>query len=678
MSRYDLNGLELLTPRYLDDLGLSEPPFAPEHDARFFYLDEIRAQHLDLIRHLFRQRELLLVVNGPAASGKTALAQHLTETLSAHWQCCAIAADPLFGPQEVLIRIAQGFGLNPHAAATELASRVGEQLASVHDRGRVPILLVDDAHALAPDALEAVLRLADHVGPAGGQLLRTVLFSEAPLDSLLDTPSLKALRPSVTHTLAMPVLDEVETGRYLEHRLRVAGLRNESPFADTAVRHIRRRSGGVPGRINMHAHRWLSRTHGGPELSRLLPTSLPRAALGGGLMVLLLIAAWAGLAGDDDARHTIALPVTIEETPPTQTEVAQGVPPAQVFTLPDRETPFGDTPRHALESAENQLIATDPVSAPTPVRAPRGEPTPDSASAETTAPTTPAEPVAAEASAAKQDGGPETGSGAAPIPVRAAEAPPAEPTPNPPLADNTAGTAPPRPAAAETRTARLHDESWVNARAPDHYTLQLFATVNQARIRDFVEQHPLQGGAAYFRTREDEGDLYHLVLGDHATRTQAETAVQLLPESLRSITPWVRPFAAIQGQLAQTQAADVEPKAPPSQQGTTRANSAPISASASAAWLWDQDPRHFTLQLLGTGSEERLQAFIREHRLGGEVAYFRTRRDNQDWFVLVHGSYPDRDQAKAARAELPAGLRAAKPWPRSFAGLHAEVRSPTP
>lgn len=677
MSRYDLNGLELLTPAYLDDLGLSEPPFAPEHDARFFYLDEIRAQHLELIRHLFRQRELLLVVNGPATSGKTALAQHLAETLSAHWQCCAISADPLFGPQEVLIRIAQGFGLNPHAAASELAGRVGEQLASVHDRGRVPILLVDDAHALAPDALEAVLRLADHVGPGGGQLLRTVLFSEVTLDNLLDTPSLKALRPSVTHTLAMPVLDEVETGRYLEHRLRVAGLRNESPFADAAVRRIRRRSGGIPGRINVHAHRWLSRARGGPDLSRLLPTHLPhgRAALGGGLMVLLLIAAWAGLAGDDDARHTIALPVTIEDTPPAQTEVAQGVPPAQVFTVPDNETTFGDTPRHALESAENQLIATDPVSAPTPVRAPREEPTPDSTSAETTAPTAPAEPVAAKASAAKRDGGPETDSGSAPTPGRAAEAPPGEPTPDPPLADNTADTTPP-PVAAHTRPARLHDESWVKARAPDHYTLQLFATVNQTRITDFVERHPLQGRAAYFRTREDEGDLYHLVLGDHATRTQAETAVQLLPESLRSITPWVRPFAAIQGQIAQTQTGDVEPKSPPLQ--STRVNSTPISASASAAWLWDQDPRHFTLQLLGTGSEERLQAFIREHGLGGEVAYFRTRRDNQDWFVLVHGSYPDRDQAKAARAELPGGLRAAKPWPRSFAGLHAEVRSPTP
>lgn len=635
MKRYDLNELDLLTPRYLDELGLREPPFAPGDDRRFFHLDEARAQHLELIGHLLRQPTLMLVVSGPAGSGKTAFAQRLAETLAADCQVCTLAADPLFGPQELLIRIAHGFGLDPRAARAELGAQLSEHLAGLAETGRLPVLLLDDAHTLAPDALETVLQFGDEVGPAG-QLLRVVLFSQLEVDDLLDASRLGALRASITHSLGLPTLSVAETGQYLEHRLRVAGLEGESPLPPSAVRRIRRRSGGLPGRINLHAHRWLSGARGGWDPIAMLPAGRPpaRLLLSAGLVSLLIAAVWAALGsrGDDEAQVTVALPPPVADV-----ATRSGLPPFP--SGPTRALSTGDSQAAPAARSEPGLPSAQSMPAAATAAAADTAPTPAVATAHGVP-----QPTPTEGGEDKPGAGPEIGPDSAAVEATAA-----------------------------ARALRLRGKEWIEAREPDHYTLQLFATVNEARVEDFVAQHALQGAAAYYRTREEDGDLYHLVFGDHPSRTQAETAVHLLPESMREMTPWVRPFRAIQTQLAAAGGAASPSLTPRAETGPSV--SAPSKPSASGAWLWDQDPRHFTLQLLGTRSEESLQGFIRRHGLAGKVAYFRTLRDGEGWYVLVHGVYPDREAARAALAELPEDLRAAKPWPRSFASLHAEVGS---
>lgn len=85
-------------------------------------------------------------------------------------------------------------------------------------------------------------------------------------------------------------------------------------------------------------------------------------------------------------------------------------------------------------------------------------------------------------------------------------------------------------------------------------------------------------------------------------------------------------------------------------------------------------PQRFTLQLLGAKDEAKVKTFIALHKTAGDFAYFKTRNQNGDWYVVVTGDYASRDQAKAAIAQLPQDLQANKPWPRSLQTVHEDIQ----
>lgn len=86
-------------------------------------------------------------------------------------------------------------------------------------------------------------------------------------------------------------------------------------------------------------------------------------------------------------------------------------------------------------------------------------------------------------------------------------------------------------------------------------------------------------------------------------------------------------------------------------------------------WLWSQDPEYFTIQLIGSRSEQAIQRYIEEQNLGNQVAYFKTRRNGATWYALVHGSFATKKEAKDAIKKLPPALRRSSPWVRKFADI---------
>lgn len=115
----------------------------------------------------------------------------------------------------------------------------------------------------------------------------------------------------------------------------------------------------------------------------------------------------------------------------------------------------------------------------------------------------------------------------------------------------------------------------------------------------------------------------------------------------------------------------------PAQDESPAATAAPEGSAAAAIhredWLQQRAPTHYTLQLLGVRSEDSLRGYLDRHAPPDPVAYFRTDYKGGDWYVLVQGDYPSMAAARAAVAGLPAAIRKAKPWPRSFASVHADI-----
>ena len=99
-----------------------------------------------------------------------------------------------------------------------------------------------------------------------------------------------------------------------------------------------------------------------------------------------------------------------------------------------------------------------------------------------------------------------------------------------------------------------------------------------------------------------------------------------------------------------------------------------VSEQLGTAWLQSRPGAHFTLQLLGGRSEKSLREFLRQNRIPDPVATIHTIHKGDDWYVLVHGEFPSMAAAQAAIPTLPANVRRGKPWPRSFASIHAIIR----
>ena len=87
------------------------------------------------------------------------------------------------------------------------------------------------------------------------------------------------------------------------------------------------------------------------------------------------------------------------------------------------------------------------------------------------------------------------------------------------------------------------------------------------------------------------------------------------------------------------------------------------------AWLKAQNPSHYTVQLNASRSLQSIRDYIRQHHLASKTTYMKTTLKGKDWYILLYGSYPNKQSARQAAAKLPAALRKAGPWPRRIGDI---------
>jgi DamX protein len=128
---------------------------------------------------------------------------------------------------------------------------------------------------------------------------------------------------------------------------------------------------------------------------------------------------------------------------------------------------------------------------------------------------------------------------------------------------------------------------------------------------------------------------------------------------------------------AKTEPTTVEPESPPTEQiSPLEQPTEKTSTIRGEAWLRTQNPNDYTLQILGAHDELTLQRFLVEYPLE-QIAVFETRYRGKDWYVLLHGIYPNRQQALAALEKLSPMLRQkTQPWTRKLASIQKLIKTP--
>jgi general secretion pathway protein A len=130
-------------------------------------------------------------------------------------------------------------------------------LLDSHRRNGVVILIIDEAHLLAPALIEEI-RLLLNLDSYPVSVLQMILCGQPEILPLLTSPELAALRQRIAVFSRLRPLTLVETRAYIAERLHIAGLQGEGPFSTPALEEIFRRTNGVPRCINLLCDQALS------------------------------------------------------------------------------------------------------------------------------------------------------------------------------------------------------------------------------------------------------------------------------------------------------------------------------------------------------------------------------------------------------------------------------------
>ena len=104
-------------------------------------------------------------------------------------------------------------------------------------------------------------------------------------------------------------------------------------------------------------------------------------------------------------------------------------------------------------------------------------------------------------------------------------------------------------------------------------------------------------------------------------------------------------------------------------------NESAISQINLDAWLLEQNPNYFTLQLVAGYQKSTVNNFLKLHKLPNkQLAYYHSLNKGKDWNSLVYGVYPDYRSAMLALDDLPSAVRKARPWIRQLKSIQAEIK----
>jgi general secretion pathway protein A len=243
--------------------GLIEKPFSITPDPKFFFQSDSHRGAMDVLRMGVRHKDGFMVVTGDIGTGKTTLCRALLESLDDR-VLSALLLNPFLSEDDLLKVILQDFGVISREARRELAGVSKQDLIDLLNQfllntlsiGGSALLIIDEAQNLPLPTLEQI-RILSNLETNKEKLLQIILVGQLGLIDVLRSEQLRQLDQRIATRYQVGPLTATEVGRYISHRLTVAGSKGSPQFAEAAVQQIYGLSQGLPRLINLLCDRAL-------------------------------------------------------------------------------------------------------------------------------------------------------------------------------------------------------------------------------------------------------------------------------------------------------------------------------------------------------------------------------------------------------------------------------------
>ena len=243
---------------YEEFFGLREKPFALTPNPKFVFQSEQYRAAADALLYGVAQKEGFMLVTGAPGTGKTTLCRDLLEKLAPDKHRVALIFNPFLNGVEMLQALLSEFGLGDTSTTSrkELLDRLNAYLLEQLASGRTCIAIFDEAQHLSTEFLEQI-RVLSNLETHREKLIQIILVGQPELLALIRTPQMAQLDQRVSVRCTLTHLSRDETGRYIDHRLNVAGAQGRVKFQEPGVRLLHAATGGVPRLINLTSDRSL-------------------------------------------------------------------------------------------------------------------------------------------------------------------------------------------------------------------------------------------------------------------------------------------------------------------------------------------------------------------------------------------------------------------------------------
>jgi general secretion pathway protein A len=221
-------------------------------DPSFYFDSHGHHRALASLRRGLSEGSGFTVISGEIGAGKTTVIRAVLNELerkSAFITVAQIVSTQL-DATELLRAVTIAFGLSSAGeAALGISSLLRRFLSELAAQGRRAILVIDEAHNLHLDALDELAALAMRGAPRG-RGMQICLVGQPPLQGMLESPNLLAVREQICTSCHLGPIERDEVRPYVEHRLRKVGWMGRPGFDSAAFEEIFRWTEGIPRRIN--------------------------------------------------------------------------------------------------------------------------------------------------------------------------------------------------------------------------------------------------------------------------------------------------------------------------------------------------------------------------------------------------------------------------------------------
>ena len=239
---------------YLSHFGLHSAPFSLTPNTALFHALPTHITAIDTLLAGLAMGDGIMQLSGEVGTGKTLICRMLINRLPPQYDLVYLPTPAQCGIT-LQVALAYELGLQIEVDRYRLTVDIHYQLLQRKANGRAVVVVIDEAQALADDALE-MIRLLGNLETESEKLLHIVLIGQPELDQRLAHYQLRQLQQRITLRAILLLLTEAEAVAYIEHRMLLAGSCS-ALFSIAQARATWFASGGIPRLINQLAHKAL-------------------------------------------------------------------------------------------------------------------------------------------------------------------------------------------------------------------------------------------------------------------------------------------------------------------------------------------------------------------------------------------------------------------------------------